>query len=166
MAPKLTNPTPLRPYEVSGAYAVQLSTTPQLSSTMSLTPYEVTGPLLITSRTGGREVAAASGTETSKEQQVTSQLVGPGWTLWRGDETRTSAEYVPEGAGTYRFQARWRKATEHRVRASNTPRTVKVVVKHRAAPATGSGASDRYLSRPPAATAAGLAEESGPGSEQ
>ena len=116
--------------------------------------------------TGGREVAAASGTETSKEQQVTSQLVGPGWTLWRGDETRTSAEYVPEGAGTYRFQARWRKATEHRVRASNTPRTVKVVVKQRAAPATGSGASDRYLSRPPAATAAGQAEESGPGGEQ
>jgi hypothetical protein len=116
---------------------------------------------------GGQDVAAAaSETEMSKEQQLTSQLVGPGWRLWRGDETRTSAEYVPEWAGTYRFQARWRKATEHRARASNTPRTVKVIVKQRAAPAFGSGESGEHLSRPPAASAAGHAEEFSPGGEQ
>jgi hypothetical protein len=62
-----------------------------------------------------------AGTEVSREQELTSRLVGPGWTLWRGDEAGTSAEFVPHRAGTYRFQARWRRTTEHRARASNTP---------------------------------------------
>ena len=117
--------------------------------------------------TGGPEAAGASpGAEMSEEEQLTSLIVGPGWRLWHGDETTTSAEYVPARAGTYRFQARWRKATEHRARASNTPRTVKVVVKHRATRASGSDASGGHLSTPPAAAAAGQAGESGPAGEQ
>jgi len=47
-APKFTNPMPLGPKEVTGAFAIHRSTLPQLSSTMSFGPYVVTGPRLRT----------------------------------------------------------------------------------------------------------------------
>jgi len=79
---------------------------------------------------GQREAEAASTNEDlSREQAATNLLVGAGWKLWLEGETNTSAEYAAPRAGSYRFQARWRKTAENRAQASSTPRTVRIIVK-------------------------------------
>jgi hypothetical protein len=69
-----------------------------------------------------------------KDEEATETLltVGPGWDIWQRGVTDRSTEYHPAMPGRYRFQARWRKATEDRYHASNTPRTVTVTVNARA----------------------------------
>jgi uncharacterized membrane protein len=79
---------------------------------------------------GQREAEAASTNEDlSREQAATNLLVGAGWKLWLEGETKTSADYSAPRAGSYRFQARWRKTAENRAQASSTPRTVRIIVK-------------------------------------
>lgn len=72
-----------------------------------------------------------------EEASETFFAAGPGWEIWQGGVADQSESYDPAVPGTYRFKARWRKATEHPDDASNTPRTVRVTVKARA-PEAGS----------------------------
>lgn len=76
-----------------------------------------------------QEAAEAPTDEASSEQLATTLVVGEGWSLWSKGTTSTSARYTCSQEGTYRFQARWRKAVERPATASTTPRNVKVVVK-------------------------------------
>jgi hypothetical protein len=63
------------------------------------------------------------------EQLATITLIGEGRRIWFKQATNTSAQYTCPRAGTYRFQARWRKAAESRADASKTPQNVKVIAK-------------------------------------
>jgi hypothetical protein len=67
--------------------------------------------------------------EPLNEQLATITLIGEGWRIWFKGATSTSAQYTCPRAGTYRFQARWRKAAESRADASKTPQNVKVIAK-------------------------------------
>jgi hypothetical protein len=74
-------------------------------------------------------VEAPTDGDPSSEQLATIKLVGKGWRLWLKGATNTSQQYTCPRVGTYRFQARWRKAAESQGDASNTPRDVKVIAK-------------------------------------
>jgi hypothetical protein len=78
---------------------------------------------------GRREGAPGLGTPEDKESAMTLYVAGPGWTLWKRGEKAEGSEFSARGPGKYMFQARWRRETERRDKASNTPRTVTVTVK-------------------------------------
>ena len=69
-------------------------------------------------------------TSLSSEQRTTISVTRErGWKVLVEGTTTTSAQYTCPRAGAYRFQAHWRKATEHRGEASKTLRNVKVIAK-------------------------------------
>jgi hypothetical protein len=73
-------------------------------------------------------VDAPAAGDPLNEQLATIKLIGEGWRLWLREHQHFSPIHLSSG-GTYRFQARWRKAAESRADASKTPQNGKVIAK-------------------------------------